>query len=406
MRAAEQAGIEIIRIVDTPRPLAEQWQMAHGIDFNDLETAVPHLVAYARRKPVAAVLAIDDSGALLSARVSAALGLPHNDPAAAGAARNKYLMRRLLATAEIPSPPFRHFPLETTVAEVAAAVQSGIGYPCVVKPVSLNGSRGVIRVDDAAQLAAALQRLRGILQGSAYAAEFLVEGYIPGVEVALEAVLQEGELLPLALFDKPDPLEGPFFEETIYVTPSRLAEPVQQEIIRTTAVAARAIGLQRGSVHAELRINDEGAWIVEVNGRSIGGLCSQTLRFELTIPDERGEQRPLSLEELLLRQACGLEIGRLQREARASGVMMIPIPRRGILRKVSGVDEAASMAYIDEVTITAPLHNRLVPLPEGESYLGFIFASAASSPAVEAALRKAHQKLSLEIDEEIALQLR
>ncbi|MFZ1396985.1 MAG: ATP-grasp domain-containing protein, partial [Candidatus Promineifilaceae bacterium] len=195
------------------------------------------------------------------------------------------------------------------------------------------------------------------------------------------------------IFDKPDPLEGPFFEETIYVTPSRLPESVQQQIVETAAAGAAALGLQLGSVHAELRVNEAGAWIVEVNGRSIGGLCSQTLRFDMG----------MSLEELILRQATGLPVRHLQRETQASGVMMIPIPHGGILRGVSGVAEAQAVPGIDEVTITAPLNNRLVPLPEGESYLGFIFATGRTPDEVETALRQAHARLKFQIDEEIRL---
>jgi biotin carboxylase len=299
-------------------------------------------------------------------------------------------MRQRLAAAGVPSPNFGRFALNEPAETVLAQVSAHIGFPCVVKPLHLNGSRGVMRANDVAELNAAVARLRGMLPGDGY---FLVESYLPGVEVALEAVLENGRLIPLALFDKPDPLEGPFFEETIYVTPSRLPEAVQRQVVATAAAGAAALGLQLGSVHAELRVNDAGAWIVEVNGRSIGGLCSQTLRFDMG----------LSLEELILRQATGLPVSQLQREQQASGVMMIPIPHGGILRAVSGVEAASAVPGVSEVTITAPLNNRLVPLPEGESYLGFIFASGDTPTQVEQALRHAHAHLRFQIDEEIRL---
>jgi biotin carboxylase len=388
--AAQKLGIAAVQGVDLPEALAEQWGVALHLDFRQPETAVAHIRQFAQERPLAAIIPVDDAGAVLAAQASRALGLPHNNVAAAEAARDKYQMRQMLAAAGVNSPRFQRFALNAPLPNVTEQVQNEIGFPCVVKPLHLNGSRGVMRANDGAELAAAITRLRGMLPGDGY---FLVESYLPGVEVAIEAVLENGSLHPLAIFDKPDPLEGPFFEETIYVTPSRLPESVQQQIVETAAAGAAALGLQLGSVHAELRVNEAGAWIVEVNGRSIGGLCSQTLRFDMG----------MSLEELILRQATGLPVRHLQRETQASGVMMIPIPHGGILRGVSGVAEAQAVPGIDEVTITAPLNNRLVPLPEGESYLGFIFATGRTPDEVETALRQAHARLKFQIDEEIRL---
>ncbi|WP_420642601.1 ATP-grasp domain-containing protein [Candidatus Leptofilum sp.] len=388
--AAKKLGIKVVQGINLPEALAEQWGVQLQLDFSQPETAVAHIIQFARKRPLAAIIPVDDAGAVLAAQASQVLGLRHNNVAAAEAARDKFQMRQMLADASVNSPKFKRFSLTASHSDVVQQVLAEIGFPCVAKPLHLNGSRGVMRANDAAELMAVVSRLGAMLPSDA---EFLVESYLPGVEVALEGVLENGRLHPLAIFDKPDPLEGPFFEETIYVTPSRLPEDVQQQIVETAAAGAAALGLQLGSVHAELRVNEAGAWIVEVNGRSIGGLCSQTLRFDMG----------LSLEELILRQATGLPVSHLQREQQASGVMMIPIPHGGILRGVSGVDEARTVPGIDEVTITAPLNNRLVPLPEGESYLGFIFASGSSPDSVENALRQAHAQLVFQIDEEIPL---
>ena len=398
--AAEKLDIELIKVVDMPKSLAEQWGMQLGLDFSQIDTAVSQIINYAQKRPLAAIIAVDDAGTHLAAQACHALKLPHNAVQAADAARNKYLMRKLLTKHNIASPAFLQFHLNEPEEIVLIKVDSQIGYPCVLKPLHLNGSRGVIRVNNEAELLAARSRIGHMLQRIHATPSILVESYIPGIEVALEGVLANGRLQPLALFDKPDPLEGPFFEETLYITPSRLPQETQHLIVETAEASAKALGLQTGSVHAELRINDEGAWIVEVNGRSIGGLCSQTLRFDITIKDQ---QQQLSLEELILRQACGFDITALKREQSASGVMMIPIPNAGILRAVHGVNEAKQLPNIDDITITAPLHNRLVPLPEGESYLGFIFASGTNVTEVEHALRTAHNQLNFEIDEEIPL---
>jgi hypothetical protein len=194
-------------------------------------------------------------------------------------------------------------------------------------------------------------------------------------------------LKPLALFDKPDPLEGPFFEETIYVTPSRLPDALQRRITAAAAAACAALGLSEGPVHAELRVNDDGPWIIEVAARSIGGLCSRTLRFGTG----------MSLEEVILRHALGWPIDSLVREQRPAGVMMIPIPRAGRLGAIHGRERATGVEGIEEVAITAHVGQELVPLPEGWQYLGFIFARADTPDAVEKALREAHAHLRFEI---------
>jgi biotin carboxylase len=271
---------------------------------------------------------------------------------------------------------------------------SRVEYPCVVKPLSLSASRGVIRADDPTQFADACHRLMAILQRPDVAVsrrrsaqEILVERFIPGSEVALEGLLTNGQLRVLALFDKPDPLDGPFFEETIYVTPSRLPSAVQHQIASCTVEVASALGLRHGPVHVELRVNKHGPWLLEIAPRSIGGLCSRTLRF--------GDG--LSLEELLLRHALGLDAEILERERLAAGVMMIPIPKAGILRQVTGQEHAKQVGGIEDIRITIPLGQEVVPLPEGSRYLGFIFARDSTPAGVELALREAHRRLTFVI---------
>lgn len=383
--AAERLGVEIVNGVDLPEKLVDQWPNALPLTFGDVAGATRRILDYAAENPLTAILSVDDSGSLIAASASAALGLPHNSPAAAEAARDKSIMRRLLAEGGVAVPWFRQF----TTADDLVLVAAQVSYPCVIKPVNLNGSRGVIRADSPKELAAAIARLTRLI-----AADFeeprpyLVEGYLPGVEVALEGMLDDGELRVLALFDKPDPLDGPFFEETLYITPSRLPPATQAAIRETTAAAARALGLVAGPVHAELRINNEGVWVVEIAGRSIGGLCSRALRFGVDA----------SLEELIVRQAAGLPLGDTSRRDRAAGVMMIPIPEAGLLRGVAGIEEAEAVPLVESIEISARLNYPLTPLPEGDSYLGFIFARGDTPESVEAALREAHGRLSFTID--------
>ncbi len=387
MEAAKKLNLDVVQGVDMPEPLAEFWQVPLGLDFSDLEGATRTIVDYAAKQPFDAIIAVDDAATLLAARASAALGLPHNSPDAALAARDKYVMRQMLAAGGAQVPEFRRFSATDDPGWIAEQVQ----YPCVVKPLRLSGSRGVIRANNPEELIAAFTRTRRMLLADGNPPEetcLLVERFIPGFEVALEGLLTQQRLKVLALFDKPDPLDGPFFEETIYVTPSRLPEATQAAIAECTAKAALALGLREGPVHAELRVNEAGPWMVEIAGRSIGGLCSTILQFGVD----------MCLEELILRQAVGLEVGSVEREQHAVGVMMIPIPGAGMLRAVHGVEQASAVPGVVGVEITARLYNQLVPLPEGDSYLGFIFARGDDPGQVEAALREAHRQLQFEIE--------
>jgi biotin carboxylase len=390
--AAERLGVQVQIATDMQAELAESWGQQLGLDFQRPEQAVAAIVAFAAEHPLDAIIAVDDSGSLLAARASAALGLAHNAPDAAEAARDKFIMRTLLARAGVASPPFQLY----STGDDLEALAEHVEYPCVVKPLRLNGSRGVIRANTPGEFVAAASRLAALLDAidpTPGAKPFLVEQFIPGFEVALEGLLDRGALRVLALFDKPDPLDGPFFEETLYVTPSRLPEATQAAIARCAADAAAALGLREGPMHAELRINQQGPWIVELAGRSIGGLCSKTLRFGTDA----------SLEELILRQACGMPIESADRTSAAGGVMMIPIPGAGLLKRVEGVEQSAAVPGVEEVDITAQVHYPIVPLPEGDSYLGFIFARAGTPAEVEAALREAHSRLRFDIKPNIEL---
>lgn len=392
VEAAKRLGVEAVTVVDMPEALAALWNYPLGVDFADPDAAARAIVAFAASQPLDAILSVDDSASLLAARASTVLGLPHNSVEAAEAARNKHVMRRLLKQGGVPVPEFRL----CSTSEDLHRLAEQLAYPSVVKPLMLSGSRGVIRADDADQFLAAVDRLTALLHSfdpSVDAYPFLVERFIPGFEVALEGLLDHGKLRVLALFDKPDPLDGPFFEETIYVTPSRLPDDVQAAIFECASDAARALGLREGPMHAELRVNQAGPWIVEVAGRSIGGMCSKTLRFGVDA----------SLEELILRQACGLEIDSLRREDRAGGVMMIPIPEAGLLKRVEGLSDAEAVPGIEEIQISAKTNYPIVPLPEGDSYLGFIFARGETPAEVEAALREAHRRLRFVIESTIPL---
>jgi biotin carboxylase len=390
LNAARSLNLEVVVGIDLPETLSEYWHVPLGLDFTDPGASLRTITEFAQQHPIHAVVSVDDSATELAALAGTALGLAHNSPQAAEAARDKLLMRTLMSAGGAPCPIFRPFSLSDDPTWIATQVS----YPCVVKPLRLSGSRGVIRANDQAEFVVAFNRLKRLLisEGNAeHETSMLVEDFIPGFEVALEGMLTHGQLKVLALFDKPDPLDGPFFEETIYTTPSRLPAGAQEDIARCVATASASLGLREGPVHAELRVNEQGPWMLEIAGRSIGGLCSTVLEFG----------SGMCLEELILRHAIGQEITSIQRDTHAAGVMMIPIPSAGMLKGVRGVEEAQRVPLITGVEITAKLNYPLVPLPEGASYLGFIFARGETPAGVESAIRQAHKLLRFEIRREI-----
>jgi biotin carboxylase len=390
LNAASRLGVDLVCASEAPSTFEHHApDRLLTLDFTDPAGAANAVARFAHRYPIAGVVGVDDRTTVVAAAIAAHLGLRANTIGSATAGRNKRLLRERLAAAGVRQPPFQVMSLEADPDTLAHQVV----YPCVLKPLALSASRGVIRADDPAQFGEAVLRIRAIVNrddvvvGQEAKHALLVEQFIPGFEVALEGLLVEGDLRVLAIFDKPDPLDGPFFEETIYITPSRLAPDDQKAIAHTTAEACKALALDSGPVHVELRVNHKGPWVIEVAARSIGGLCSRTLRFGTG----------MSLEELILRQALGWPLTSTERDPRAAGVMMIPIPRGGRLAAVHGVDDATAVPGIEDVVISAHLDQELIPLPEGWQYLGFIFARADTPDEVELALREAHRRLDFEI---------
>ena len=392
LEAARALGVPTLVGSDRCHVLSEAWPLEGRVtlDFRHPDEAVRQLVEASRQRPIGAIVATSETTARIASLAGERLGLRHNASSATEAAANKRIMRELLERAGVPAPRARVFSIESDPDDLTGE----IAFPCVLKPLLLSASRGVIRADDSHEFRAAFSRIAALLRAPDLleldpvdAKNILVEPFVPGPEVAVEGLLVPNEpFRVLAIFDKPDPLDGPFFEETIYVTPSRLPEPRLVEISQVTEAAARAMGLSDGPVHAELRVGPNGVQVIEVAARTIGGLCSRALRFGTKT----------TLEEIVIRHAMGLPVASTEREGSAAGAMMIPIPRAGILVEVGGIDAAKAIRGIEDVVITA-LERRLVPLPEGKAYLGFIFARGETPADVEQALRAAHRCLEYQI---------
>jgi biotin carboxylase len=372
VRAAEGLGIDLVVASEQPPPF-DMGDRYLQIDCSDPERAAEAITRIGERSPLDGVVAADDAGVVIAALAGSALGLRANDPEAAAATRDKAMQREMMRKAEVPQPGFARVPSGSDGEDAAAAV----GYPLVVKPLDRSAGQGVIRVDDEQHLGPALERARSIVGASA---PLLVEEYMKGEEVALEGIVRDGDLTTLTIFDKPDAGDGPYFPETILVTPTRLDDEAQAECRRVAEAALGAIGITHGPVHVELKVEGPMVRVIEVAARSIGGLCSRSLNFGLL---------GTTLEALILRNAIGMEKPELRREPNASGVLMIPIPRAGRLISIEGLDDVRTLEHISAIDITTTPGSRLQPPPEGDRYLGFIFARGGEREHVEAALRQA-----------------
>jgi len=401
--AAEKLGVDLAYVTDRCSHLDDPWNdQALPVHFELPEGAAGAVLERQRGLQADGVLAVGDRPTLTAAYVARGLGLPHNHPGSVEACRSKLRMREVLRDAGMPVPWFHALALDP-LPEPALL---GIRFPCVLKPISLSASQGVVRANNREEFLAAAARLKRLLNSPEVRAtrephldQMLVEGYLEGREVAVEGLLTDGTLRVLAIFDKPDPLEGPYFEETIYVTPSRLSAAEQRAIEQSFVGAARALGLTHGPAHGEFRLNEQGVWPIEMAARPIGGLCARALRLVLEVGKET-----IGLEELILRHALGMAGSYAPRESAASGVMMIPVPRSGVLEKVEGEEAAKSTPGITSLEITARRHDFIAAWPEGSSYLGFLFAHARQPAEVETALREAHQKLHFTLTPRLAVQ--
>jgi len=382
--AARRRGIPVLVASEGKYSLVSEIAGGLHIDLQD-PAAINQLLAANRTRPFAGVIATDDASVELGSRIAEQLALPHNPPQAARFSRRKDLSREVLATAGVPVPAHRLIDLGRPLIPQL----ENIDYPCVVKPVALSASRGVIRADNLEETVTACERIRRIISretvpGSYEAGHVLLETFVSGPEVALEGLLHAGQLRVLAIFDKPDPLEGPFFEETYYITPTRHDAAGQQRIVASVTAACHALGLQEGPVHAEVRLHGAQAVIMEVASRTIGGDCARLLRFGT------GQ----GLEDLVIGHAVGNPLP-LEPLEGGAGVLMIPISEPGSLRRVEGITRARAVPFIEDIVISIREGYELVPLPEGGSYLGFIFARAPTPEQAEAALRQAHGELRI-----------
>jgi len=388
-RAAADVGVDLVVASDRRQAMsAVLGDRALVLPLNRPRDAAERIYEHAQRLPLDAVVAVDDQGVKTAALAASRLGLKSSAPDAVARTRDKFAMRQALAGDGVRQPEFRVAEPGDDVAGIAEEV----GLPAVIKPLSLSASKGVIRVDTAAAAVRTAERVRSI--AGDLAQPLLVESFVPGDEVAVEGLLRGGALETLAMFDKPDPLDGPYFEETIYVTPSRKPAGVQEAIEGMTARAAAALGLTEGPVHAELRVDGDDVTLLEIAARSIGGLCSRALRFGAGV----------SLEEVILRHALDLPLADLARADTASGVMMLPIPRAGILHEVGGQDDARAVPGIAGLEISIAAGRPVKALPEGDRYLGFVFARGDTPADVDTALREAHARLDVDIrDPDVAV---
>jgi biotin carboxylase len=396
LNAVDAMGIDCVIASDEAPTLAGLMTgRVLALDLDRPEAAAATAVAFARQWPIDAVVGVDEASVVSAAHIAAALGVVHNPVTAVAATRDKRRLRALLAAAGVPQPLWAEARGDPAGTAAAAAAQA-VGLPAVVKPVDLAASRGVIRADTIAELATAIGRVDALLRRPGLCAPggdrpLLVERFTEGAEIAVEGLLRDGALTVIAVFDKPDPLDGPFFTETLYVTPSRHPAETVAQAIAVTASAVAALGLAEGPIHAELRLGSAGPVLIEVAARSIGGRCSSALRI-------RDGDSEMTLEELILRHACAMPLRQPRLAPGAAGVLMLPVPTSGVLRAVTGTAAAAALPGVTGVELTIPVGHAVEALPEGDRYLGFVVARGDDATAVESTLRRAWALIRADIE--------
>jgi biotin carboxylase len=396
-QAARRAGVTLRIVSDRCDHLENPWgDDAVPARFDRNLALVAPVLAALEQTPVDGVLAVGDRPAWLAAHIAHARGLPWHDPEAVAIATHKLRARGRWLAAGLPVPWFVSVPAR---GDDDLDRLSRVRFPSVIKPVGLSASRGVVRVDSPAALMAARDRLAALLArpdvrgaGSTDDETLIIEGFVPGHEFALDGVLEQGALRVFALFEKPDPLDGPYFEETIYVTPARLTPARQHVIAGHIARAALALGLHHGPIHAECRVDGDDIVVLEVAPRPIGGLCARAI--PVVAPDGTG----CGLEDVLLAHALGRSLEGYGHQAIASGVLMVPVPSAGHLREVEGTEAVQAMPGVTDVVMTARPGTLLEPLPEGGRYPGFVFAQGEQPDDVIGTLRAASRGLRLVVD--------
>ncbi len=379
--AATRLGLQLIIVSDSEHSLVSAVASGITVDFADPDLAFEQVKLSIADKSILSVIATDDAVVTLASRIARELGLPHNDPKASRLTVRKDLARIRLQQEQCNVPEF-----SVCAIYDAADKATEFTYPVVLKPLMLSGSRGVIRADDPTQFIAAAERLERILANEPASdyerRHFLVEQYLDGDEIAFDGFVQDGRLLPLAMFDKPEPMNGPFFEESYYITPSRHDAATQQAIVEEIERCCAAYGLRHGPIHAEARITTQGVVLLEMASRTIGGQCARLIEYVLGS----------NLEQVII-QLMSDRSPEYQRGSKHAGVLMIPIEQSGVLKRVEGLIKAQQVANITDIEIHIQPGYELIPLPEGSSYLGFIFASAETFDQTLQALREAHQQL-------------
>ena len=382
INAAEKLNYQLLVVSNSKHSLIPQIASGITVDFSQPEETIQTILQVVQNLHIRTVISTDDSVVTIASRIAASLALPHNDPASSLLTYRKDLARERLKSAGCRIPEFQ-------VGEFSAAssIAKTLAYPVVLKPLMLSGSRGVIRADDSAEFVRAAETIRQILQkesGNEYEKNhFLIESFLPGIEIAFDGFVKQGRMIALAMFDKPEPMDGPYFEESYYITPSQLPESTQQSIIQEIEHCCRAYGLNHGPIHAEVRITEQGPVLIEMASRTIGGQCAQTIEYVLGA----------HLEEIIIKLACEDSVT-LDRSDSYAGVLMIPIKQQGILKRVEGMTRAQQVEYVNSVEIHIQPGYELKPLPWGSSYLGFIFAQAPNFDTTFNALKNAHQALT------------
>ncbi len=361
--AAEKLGIDFLIITDSEQ-VSSKFSDTVIINKFDAELNKNNLK---KLKDVTHVLPVDHSALKFSGYLVDLLEVKGNKLESINLSMNKYESRKIfnsLLDIKVNNEIIKNIDDVNTFIN-----KNGTS---VLKPIYGTASKSVLKINNVEKNKEQIEKL----MQDCFDQDLVIEEYIDGKEYALEGTIINSELKKIVIFDKPVEYKHPYFEESIYITPSELSSEAEKRVVSIVDKACKKIGLEDGPVHVEFKINENQIFIIEINPRMIGGLCSRCLSFGLF---------KVSLEEIILHAFMNNELKNIELLNNYVGVLMIPTPKSGKFISINK-EELENIPNISNVEITVPEGSDLLEPPYGDKYLGFAFSQGIDKKTVNESL--------------------
>ena len=361
--AAEKLGIDFLIITDSEQ-VSSKFSDTVIINKFDAELNKNNLK---KLKDVTHVLPVDHSALKFSGYLVDLLEVKGNKLESINLSMNKYESRKIfnsLLDIKVNNEIIKNIDDVNTFIN-----KNGTS---VLKPIYGTASKSVLKINNVEKNKEQIEKL----MQDCFDQDLVIEEYIDGKEYALEGTIINSELKKIVIFDKPVEYKHPYFEESIYITPSELSSEAEKRVVSIVDKACKKIGLEDGPVHVEFKINENQIFIIEINPRMIGGLCSRCLSFGLF---------KVSLEEIILHAFMNNELKNIELLNNYVGVLMIPTPKSGKFISINK-EELEKIPNISNVEITVPEGSDLLEPPYGDKYLGFAFSQGIDKKTVNESL--------------------